>query len=79
MTKQLNNNNKLVRWESEFLSMEPKNGIHEYANTQSSKQIGSIKEEESTKLSTQTQRGVKSPLKVGLSAVFISFLKPHYF
>ena len=57
MTKQLNSNNKLVRWESEFLSMEPMNGIHEYANTQSSKRIGFIKEEESTKLSTQTLRG----------------------
>ena len=41
----------LLRWESEFLSAELKNGIHEHTNTHGSKQIASIKEEESTKLS----------------------------
>lgn len=57
MTKQLNNN-RLVRWESRFLSMEPKNGIHKYANTQSSKWIGFIKEEWKYKaLNTDTARG----------------------
>ena len=42
----------LVRWESKFLSPETKNGIHEHASTHTSKQIGIIKEEESTKLSS---------------------------
>ena len=36
-----------LRWESKFLLAEPKNGIHEHANTNGSKQIGFIKEEES--------------------------------
>ena len=40
-----------LRWECEFLSEEMKNGIHGHTNTHGSKQIGFIKEEESTKLS----------------------------
>ena len=59
--------------------MEPKNGIHEYANTQSSKRIGFIKEEESTKLSTQTLRGGKEFSQGRTYSSFITFLKPHYF
>ena len=43
-----------MRWESEFLSMELKNGIHEHANTHGSKQTGFIKDEASTKLLAQT-------------------------
>ena len=46
-----------LKWESEFLFMEPKNGIHKYTNTHSSKRIGFIREEESTKLSAKTLRG----------------------
>ena len=40
-----------LRWESEFLSAELKNGIHEHSDTHGSKWIGFIKEEESTKFS----------------------------
>ena len=41
----------LLRREPEFLSTELKNGIREHTDTHGSKQIGFIKEEESTKLS----------------------------
>ena len=49
----------VLRGESEFLSMEPKNGIQEHTNTQRSKRIEFIKEEESTKPSVYTLRGGK--------------------
>ena len=39
-----------LRWEYEFLSKEPMNGIYEHTSTHGSKQTGFIKEEEITKL-----------------------------
>ena len=39
----------IVKLESKFLLAEPKNELHEYSNTYISKQIGFIKEKESTK------------------------------
>ena len=68
-----------MRGESEFLPMELKNGIQEHANTHRSKQIEFIKEEESTKLSTQTLRGGKEFSQGRTYSSFITFLKPHYF
>ena len=40
-----------MKWESEFLFTEPKNELHEHAETRGSKWIGFIKEKESTNLS----------------------------
>ena len=50
-----------LKWESEFLFLELKNGIHKRTNTHSSKRIGFIREEESTKLLAKTLRGGKEP------------------
>ena len=47
---------------------------------QTLKRIEFIKEEEKYKaLSIDTERGYRVHPKVGLTAVFISFLKSHYF
>jgi len=67
-----------VRQELEFLSVEPKNGIHKHPNTHGSKQIGFITGTKYKALSIDTERG-KESFKVGLKAVFTSFLKSHYY
>ena len=41
----------VMKWKSEFLIAELKNELHKHANTHGSKQIGFIREEESTQLS----------------------------
>ena len=57
----------VMKWKSEFLIAELKNELHKHANTHGSKQIGFIREEESTQLSAKTLRGGKeSPKSQGL-------------
>jgi len=62
-----------LKWESEFLFMELKNGIHKYTNSiyeYCSKRIGFIREEESTKVSAKTLKGGKEPpKKAGITVV----------
>ena len=69
----------VMRWESEFLSMELKNGIHKQTNTHGSKWRGFIKERKIQSSQHRHWEGVESPPKVGLRTVFIPFLKSHYF
>ena len=66
---------KKIRWESELLSMELKNGIHENGSKQNL-----LKRRKVQSSQHRHWEAVKSPPpQVGFIAVFISFLKSHYF
>ena len=58
--------------------MELKNGIHKQTLMVASEE-DLLKRGKYKALSIDTERWIKSPPKVGLTAVFISFLKSHYF
>ena len=67
-----------MRQESEFLSMELKNGIHKQTLMVASEE-DLLKRGKYKALSIDTEREQRVPPKVGLRTVFIPFLKSHYF